>query len=492
MKLFEVSKETKCKISNSKIMKIKFVILLSLVLAQFLIGQTNRFSPEQIVEDFEYLYKTLDASHYDLYTNITKRSYDKEFKRILGSINDSMTSMQAFRILQPFVALDKHAHCQVLPFNNYGEYYEQGGTVFPINLCFRNNKAYVLHNFSSDSTISKGDEITSINGKSLQTIKDEMFRFFSGETNYLKNTFIEMLTFPRLYWVVYGRNDEFNLVLRNNAEPYKEITVSAITAEEFEAKNEAQKPLMNNNRDFHFINNIAYLHPGNFQNHNAKNEFESSDTREFTQFIDSAFVEIHQSRTQNLIIDLRNNPGGINNFSDYMLSFISDTTFRFSEKFMVRTSMQTKEFWKDEQDSTFSDLKNAILSKEDGTRFIYKLPINQPRTDSLHFTGNVYVLINRYDFSQAVLTAAMIQDYKMGILIGEQTADNSSLFGSAHTFNLPNTGLQVMYPKAFVVRPNGDEDAKGVIPDYHVEENLFNDNDEILDFALKLIEKSDD
>ena len=474
-------------------MKIKtFLFLLALTFVQNAVGQFQKYPQNQIVEDFEYLYKNLEASHYDLFTNTSKRNYDKAYKSTLVSVKDSMSSIQVFRLFQPFVALDQHEHCQILPFNLYGEYYENDGTVFPLNLCFRNDKVYVINNFSSDTTIVPGDEIVSLNGTPITKILDEMLTFFSGESNYLKNVWIEMITFPRSYWMVFGSCEKFKLELKKAQGYLYNCSLNAITTEDYEEKLKMQKPMFDNRREFHFENkNTAYLHPGGFTNLNAKNEHEASDNRKFCQFIDSAFIEMHNLKTQNLIIDLRNNGGGINTFSDYMLTYIADKPFRFSEKFMVRTSKLTKEFWKDVDDSTLFGLKNDIMTKEDGSRFEYTLPYNQPRADSLRFNGKVYVLINRYDLSQAVFTAAMIQDYKFGILVGEETADYSSLFGSSQTFELPNTKLIVEYPKAFIVRPNGNEKAKGVIPEHIVKDDIFSKEDEILEYTLNLIKKGD-
>lgn len=471
-------------------MKVKILLfVIALICIHDAFGQYKKYSKDEIVNDFEYLYKNLEASHYDLYTNTSKKAYDKEYQRILESIKDSMTSIQALRLFQPFVALDQHMHCSFIPFSLYGEYYENNGTVFPLNVCFRNKKVYVLNNFSSDSSIVSGDEIISINGKPIKKTIDGMYRFLSGESDYLKSVWIEMITFPRSYWFVYDRSDSFSLELRKNDGILFNANVNAISAEEFEEKNTMQKPLLANNRKFHFINKVAYMHPGIFSNPEAKNEHEASDNSEFCHFIDSAFIEIKKSKSQNLIIDLRNNGGGINTFSDYMLTYIADKPFNFSSKFMVRTSKITKKYWKDVSDSSLLFLKNNILTKENGSRFENAVPYVEPRTDSLRFIGKVFVLINRYDMSQAVLTAAMVQDYKFGILVGEETADYSSLFGSVHTFKLPNTELVVQYPKAFIVRPNGDEKAKGVIPDYKVDEDIFNDNDEILEYTLDLIRK---
>lgn len=465
-----------------------FITLLSL---QNTFGQFKKYTPKQIKEDFDYLYKNLEASHYNLFANNPKTTYDKEYRRIFESINDSLTTIQAFRLFQPFIALDNHAHCNIMPFKLYGEYYGNSGTVFPLNLCFRNNKTLITSNFSSDTTITPGNEIISINGKPMKEIRNEMHTFFSGESDYLISTLIEMLTFPRLYWSVYDRFDKFHLELRNaDGQQYK-TTIDAITAEEFEKKNAALKPLMNNLREFKFIDSVAYLHPGVFMNLNAKDENESSDNKKFCLFIDSVFTEIHNSKTKDLIIDLRNNPGGHNSFSDYMIAYFADKPFRFSDNFMVKTSKLTKAFWENVADSSLFELKNDILTKKDGEIFRYNLQLNQPRTDSLHFSGKVYVLINRYDFSQAVNAAAVVQDYKFGVLIGEETGDHSSLFASSQTIKLPNTGLIVQYPKAFIVRPNGNKKAKGVIPDFIVNDDIFSEKDEILDYTLNLIKKGD-
>jgi hypothetical protein len=469
-------------------MRIKTLLFLfAIILAQYTYGQ-RRYSHEKIIEDFEYLYKNLEGSHYNLYSNTNKKIYDKEFKRILESIKDSLTSLQAYRLFQPFVALDRHGHCQILfPFENYGEYYENEGTVFPLNLCFRDKKVFVLNNFSSDTTILTGNEIISVNKKPINKILNEMYAFYSRESEYFKNTIIEMITFPRLYWFIYDRIDEFNIELKDRQGNVTNSVINAITVEEFEEKNSMIEPLLNSSRDFYFMDNIAYLRPGEFMKPNAQSELETSDNREFCQFIDSVFNEIYISKAQDLVIDLRYNPGGHNSFSDYMISYIADKPFRFCSKFMVRTSELTKNSWKDLNDTTLQYLKNDIMTKENGVRFENVLPYNQLSTDSLHYKGKVYVLINRYDFSQAANAAAVIQDYKFGILIGEETADWSSLYASGQLFSLPNTGLVIQYPKAFIVRPNGNEKAKGVIPEHQVDENMFTKEDEILEYTLDFI-----
>jgi C-terminal processing protease CtpA/Prc len=81
----------------------------------------------------------------------------------------------------------------------------------------------------------------------------------------------------------------------------------------------------------------------------------------------------------------------------------------------------------------------------------------------------------------------MIQDYRFGRLVGEQTAESPTLFAAAHEFKLPHTGIGVTYPKAFIIRPNGDKALKGVVPDLKVAEDHLTSNDEVLAYTLNYI-----
>ena len=200
----------------------------------------------------------------------------------------------------------------------------------------------------------------------------------------------------------------------------------------------------------------------------------------------------HKKKAKHLIVDLRGNPGGSNTFSDPMVAYFASRPFSFCSKFTVRTSQNTKESWKDISDSTLLELRTQILSHENGSRFEVSIPQYQPRKDSLRFGGKVYVLINRYTYSNATVTAAMIQDYGFGKLVGEATVDAPTVYGSIQNFRLPNTQMLVSYPKAFAIRPNGDSSFHGVVPDYQVKESILTDKDEILEYTLQLIREDED
>jgi C-terminal processing protease CtpA/Prc len=251
---------------------------------------------------------------------------------------------------------------------------------------------------------------------------------------------------------------------------------------------------MKSGRAFKFIDNVAYLRPGDFLNAGTDDisdisKHETFNNEEFLGFIESAFTEIADRQPRYLILDLRGNYGGDNSFSDPMIAYFADKPFQIASKFSVRTSQVTKAFWKDVDIPELRDMKHKIMTLEDGTRFDVDLNTTQPRNDELLFKGEVITLVNRFSFSNAASVAAIVQDYDFGVLVGEETGDTPSSCGAIHTFELPNTGMGIVFPKGCMVRPSGDPSLRGVIPDHVVSDNPFTKEDDILNATLQLTKK---
>jgi C-terminal processing protease CtpA/Prc len=353
-----------------------------------------------------------------------------------------------------------------------------------------NGHVFITANYSSDTSIKTGDEILSIDGIPINIKMAEVCDFLSGEGKEIKSTLIDMVTFPRIYWWIYGNANQYRVQTKHKKENIKSTIIKSLQASDYEKLASRNKPVFSLNREFKFIGAIAYLHPGIFINNQSSgntSEQQTFETNEFISFIDSSFREIHKTKPQNLIIDLRGNPGGDNAFSDPMIAYFATKPFLFCSEFNVKTSNITKQFWKDVKDSSLQDIKNQILTKKDGETFKVSFQNYPPRTDSFRFKGKVFVLVDRYSYSNTVSVAAIVQDYSFGEIIGEPTTDVASSYGATHQFMLPNSQVEVSYPKAFIVRPNGNRKLEGVTPDVIAYDNIFTETDEILDFTLKYI-----
>ncbi len=237
---------------------------------------------------------------------------------------------------------------------------------------------------------------------------------------------------------------------------------------------------------------IAYLRPGAFMNLSSSDlsEQETWDNTEFLSFMDSVFTEISVRKPKILILDIRGNPGGSSTFSNPMIAYVADRPFREASEARFRTSRHTKDFWRDLQDvddPMIVELKEQIMTREDGERWSEVAEPYPPRTDALRFEGRVVALVDRFSYSNAAAVAAILQDHDFATLVGEETSFNPSNCGGVHTFNLPHTRMEVVYPKMCGVRPSGDVSPHGVIPDHEVHQDYFTDEDEILEEALRII-----
>ncbi len=173
---------------------------------------------------------------------------------------------------------------------------------------------------------------------------------------------------------------------------------------------------------------------------------------------------------QKLIIDVRENPGGDKSFSDPLIAWFATQPFRFASEFVVRSSHHAKVANEQRmKDATGENLASKMLQqgyKENPYGTVFSLTFDQsyPRQGQ-QFDGQVYVLIDRSSYSNAVSLAAIVKDYGFGTVIGEPTTDFATTLGAMETFALQHCGIQVGFPKALIIRPSGDKHPGPVYPD---------------------------
>ena len=131
-----------------------------------------------------------------------------------------------------------------------------------------------------------------------------------------------------------------------------------------------------------------------------------------------------------------------------------------------------------------------MLNHQSGQVYNYKFEPYQPQPKSKRFQGKVFVLINRQSHSQATVTAAQIQDYGFGTIVGEETGEYASLYASQFQYSLPNTGIAVHVSKGKIVRVSGSTHEEGVIPDIYIKDHLLDEKDEILEGLYELLNQN--
>lgn len=204
---------------------------------------------------------------------------------------------------------------------------------------------------------------------------------------------------------------------------------------------------------------------------------------------------------ENMIIDLRLNPGGHVSAMNRLLSVFIDTTSVALNQYAMVNSNASYESFKyslnyDQSIAPFEEFKQI-----EGKKGFYadsEYPVNDIVPDSLtHYPGKVYILTSDQSCSAATVFASVLVRNHRAVTVGRETG-TAYHYVTAMKFadiQLPNSKIQVHIPLVKEVFDDVVNErapyGRGLLPDYEVpvtyEEFFTAKNDIILEKALELI-----
>ena len=204
---------------------------------------------------------------------------------------------------------------------------------------------------------------------------------------------------------------------------------------------------------------------------------------------------------ENMIIDLRLNPGGHVSAMNRLLSvFIDTTSVALNQYAMVNSNASYKSF-KYSLNYDQSIVPFAEFKQIEGKKGFYadsEYPVNDIVPDSLvHYPGKVYILTSDQSCSAATVFASVLVRNHRAVTVGRETG-TAYHYVTAMKFadiQLPNSKIQVHIPLVKEVFDDVVNErvpyGRGLLPDYEVpvtyEEFFTAKNDIILEKALSLI-----
>jgi hypothetical protein len=460
-------------------------------------------SADEARDDLRALYASMRSAHYDLFAHRSEREYDDEYDRLLASIKGPLGRLELYRLFMRFAAHGRVSHARVeFPWAEYGPYVAAEGTILPFDLRLKDGRAYIIRDFSGDERLEPGMELVAMDGRPFAEWIERLGRYVAAERPYMVESQLELM-FTRLLWLERGPVAKFEVGARRRGDGRQKVVtvtiagVSAKRIDEARDKGEAAKPL----REVKILpDGVAYLRPGPFYDPGGDPLAGQYDANAFATFVDAAFRKVIADGARDLIIDIRNNPGGDNSFSDLMIAWFATRPSRFCSSFLIRVSPEARRAYQElasqplakDNAEVVARFNATLAAHKDGERVPFPIPDIAPRPEGERFKGRVYVLINRHTYSNATAVAAQIQDHGFGKVLGEETSEIPSGYGALVQFTLPRSGIVVSYPKSYFVRPSGDETLRGVVPDFPIEFPVVtggNDTDTVLQAAVKIVKK---
>lgn len=180
----------------------------------------------------------------------------------------------------------------------------------------------------------------------------------------------------------------------------------------------------------------------------------SSFTEDSAALVKAALEEFSKSKQTNLVLDLRNNPGG------YL-----DAAVDISSYFLPQGKVVVREnFGKNQSETAYRSKGTPVITKK----------------------YNLVILVNEGSASASEIVAGALSEHKVGTLIGSKTFGKGSV---QELINLSD-GSSVKITIAEWLTPNGTSISKqGLVPGIVIENDPKTEADEVLDRALKEFKK---
>ncbi|MBL7105970.1 MAG: hypothetical protein ISS18_16730 [Bacteroidales bacterium] len=221
----------------------------------------------------------------------------------------------------------------------------------------------------------------------------------------------------------------------------------------------------------------------------------------FRDFVWELIDSLNNANISNLIIDVRNNPGGNTILCKQLLFFLTDKTeikgfteYAYISEIYKAYFTDTYENLEKENKGVLENGKmvliyqdkNALSDILDSTSK-YHIGVNRPV-----FKGNVYFLSNYNTGSAAALLITLAQDNSIGTIIGTSVGNNPTGATTWAQFELPKTKTKTVMATSYYIRP---DTSKGIeqMPDYWIEysiQDYLTGKDPYFEKAIELIIKN--
>ncbi|MGN6616062.1 MAG: S41 family peptidase [Ilyomonas sp.] len=443
----------------------------------------------KLKQDHELFVRALKEAHAGLHRYASAETMDSLFATTEKAIDHDMTSEEFYKLMMPVVAKIKCGHTKWYPENKPDDMYAfHSMDIFPLRLYFVNKKAFFLYSYDSTISILPGTEIMSIDGISIPSIIEELHAFMTIDGNVQSAVYSELnRSFNGYYATFINTATSFEVVYKEG--DHKITTnLSSVTFDQIKDRDALeQKPYQMPLRLVYPAKDVALLTIESF--------YVDKKEHKYYPFIDSVFQELKSKRIDHLIIDVRNNEGGEENWGGYLFSYLTDKKFRYYD----RITMAQKEKFSFKQYAWLPPhfgLMHLFMKKRNNEiRFVLQkyLRTHSPKKNA--FKGSVYVLTNGSSFSVTSELCSVIQSQRKATFVGEETGgayqgNNSGVFA---VLTLPNTKLTLGIPlMAFYTRvlDNGYKN-RGVLPDYEVKLSVYDvflKRDAVLEKTLQLIQ----
>ncbi|GAB3539878.1 hypothetical protein GCM10027577_03030 [Spirosoma fluminis] len=479
-------------------MKIGRILLCSGLLIGLcnLIAPAQPLTPEQARTDLSYLKRKLDLLHPGMGYYTPQPRMEQLYDSLYNCLTAPVDYLSFFRHVSPLITAIKDGHTNL---NHRKSFINKQTRYIPFYIRPVGDQYYISHNVSADTSLHRGTELLTINGRSVGDMHDELMKSdHSGSDgdNVTGRRQWSLVQFADYYAAWYGSADSVRITYRLPGDTtVRQARLACPNLAGFRTmmhrryQSEIDHRPNVSVRIVDSLTHTAVLRVASFMGPKKTDPFQLA----FNRRLKKAFKQLRSENVQNLVIDMQGNGGGVVLNSARLLRYWMPKPFTIMEheemKRAARAELVTR--WNPISAINFSlqyKSTNAGGFASRSARRRYRPKHNNA------FKGNIYFLVNGASFSATTSVLAKTLDAGMGTFVGE--ASGSAYWGdfAGHfkTVTLPNSRIQVRIPLKKLTHAVTADRANGftVEPDFTVTrsyEDLLRNRDYVLDYTLGLI-----
>ena len=326
-----------------------------------------------------------------------------------------------------------------------------------------------------------GDEILAINNEPAFTVLTQLRLLLpcDGYSQAYRDYKLEQNSFRALYNFMHGNPPDFLITYRSGAVVKTKVVKASVTS---------LKPVTDNGRTDKQQTGSTHralgldgpdslkhkiFYPADISSTAIVKIADFTYVDDFESFHKKLFKELQQKKIENLVIDLRNNPGGKDEVCIDMMKYFMASDFRYTQKNeWVVNADKVKKFIAFA--ATRPQPAIADFSTIDHKFSSETTEPEHPRRGKNAFKGKIYILINHGTFSAASLMATAIKEQRQCTLIGEETGGGraGSDAGMGADIVLPYTRCEVLIPLSWTYSMTSmPDEGEGLKPDINFTPN---------------------
>jgi len=454
-----------------------------IALAAAVSGQTDpepaAFDPQKTIpvealeEDLAVLWDVMEEGHggFDRYTpsSTLRRGFDAVRDGLAGPLNE----FEFFARLAPLIAEIKDGHTRLMLSPGATAHLDSRPVHFPLGLRFIGAKAYVLRNLSPDTGIEDGAELLAVDGTAGADILKALLPLVPADAG-IRTSKLRRLenpaTFGSLLAFRFGRRESFRVRLRPpRGGEVRETTLPGITAGDIPRLLKERYPAAVERRPTY---ELSFRGPAALLRVRSFSDDPDKERPRYRDFVEAVFRALDDKKTPGLVIDLRGNGGGHDEYAKLLFAHVMDRPFLYYWSLETKKDRYELFRYTDESAKDAEELAKPLRKNARGWFDVLGHPnrgLQMPKEP--RFSGKVAILIDGGSFSATGEVTSAFHFYKKAVFFGEECG--SGYYGNTSGFmvlvTLPHSRIRVRVPLVlYTMAVDNYPKDRGLVPDFPV------------------------